>query len=322
MYRVYKNGSESKIFERNEEQEVTTDLNISGDAKRRFDVYRADIKTMPKRLFLSEIAKKNVQNVAEFHVFNAVYGWFTRLIVIFPDSEFGALPIALRNQEMKKQFQKFLKHFDTGVDGIKVGETTLEKELAHLPPQVASDLEQEIMEDLVEHGEFGIRGPGVVLAIRREDGEAVVEKLLFRHGSASELFEIDDESDGTKRLFDLVPLLFATLTDAVVFIDEIDRSMHPQLTLEFVRLFYDLAHEKQMQLIATTHESALMDLDKVRQDEIWFVERGSDYGSTIYSLDKFKVRYDKRVEKDYLLGRYGAIPLFSSFDFGEDEQCF
>lgn len=84
LYRVYKNGSESKIFERNEEQEVTTDLNISGDAKRRFDVYRADIKTMPKRLFLSEIAKKNVQNVAEFHVFNAVYGWFTRLIVISP----------------------------------------------------------------------------------------------------------------------------------------------------------------------------------------------------------------------------------------------
>ena len=184
---------------------------------------------------------------------------------------------------------------------------------------MASDLEQEIMEDLVEHGEFGIRGSGVVLAIRREDGKAIVEKLLFRHGSASELFEIDDESDGTKRLFDLVPL-FATLTDAVVFIDEIDRSMHPQLTLEFVKLFYDLAHEKQMQLIATTHESALMDLDKVRQDEIWFVERGSDYGSTIYSLDKFKVRYDKRVEKDYLLGRYGAIPLFSSFDFGEDEE--
>ena len=53
-----------------------------------------------------------------------------------------------------------------------------------------------------------------------------------------------------------------------------------------------------------------MDLDFVRQDEIWFIERQGDHSSKLYSLNKFKARFDKKVEKDYLLGRYGAIPIF------------
>ena len=94
----------------------------------------------------------------------------------------------------------------------------------------------------------------------------------------------------------------------MVFVDEIDRSMHPTLTAEFVSLFYKSTKNENVQLIATTHESSLLDLGKVRRDEIWFVER-LNKGSKLFSLDDFKVRYDKQIEKDYLLGRYGAIPL-------------
>lgn len=57
-----------------------------------------------------------------------------------------------------------------------------------------------------------------------------------------------------------------------------------------------------------------MDLNLVKQDEIWFVERNNKNESTLYSLDTFKERYDKKIEKAYLEGRYGAIPVFSSFD--------
>ena len=53
-----------------------------------------------------------------------------------------------------------------------------------------------------------------------------------------------------------------------------------------------------------------MDLDYVRQDEIWFIERQKDHSSKIYSLNKFRSRFDKKVEKEYLLGRYGALPIF------------
>jgi len=63
-------------------------------------------------------------------------------------------------------------------------------------------------------------------------------------------------------------------------------------------------------LIATTHDSNLLDLDLLRQDEIWFVERQEDHSSKVFSLNLFKQRFDKKIEKDYLLGRYGAIPIF------------
>ena len=55
------------------------------------------------------------------------------------------------------------------------------------------------------------------------------------------------------------------------------------------------------------------------RDEIWFVERNAENASSIYSLDRFKERYDKVLSKAYLEGRYGAIPVFSTFDFREEE---
>ena len=63
-------------------------------------------------------------------------------------------------------------------------------------------------------------------------------------------------------------------------------------------------------IIVTTHDSNIMNLDFVRQDEVWFIERQKDHSSKLYSLNKFMARFDKKVEKDYLLGRYGAIPIF------------
>ena len=69
--------------------------------------------------------------------------------------------------------------------------------------------------------------------------------------------------------------------------------------------------ERECQLIATTHDSNLLDLELLRQDEIWFVERQEDHSSKVYSLNLFKERFDKKIEKEYLLGRYGAIPVFN-----------
>ena len=64
------------------------------------------------------------------------------------------------------------------------------------------------------------------------------------------------------------------------------------------------------QMLATTHDSNVMGLKLLRQDEIWFVERENDHSSRLYSLSKFQARFDKVVNKEYLLGRYGAIPIF------------
>lgn len=130
------------------------------------------------------------------------------------------------------------------------------------------------------------------------------------HGNLEELFEYEDESDGTRRLFDLLPLFYESKDESVILIDEIDRSLHTKVTRQFLELFYTLKREKKCQIIATTHDSNLLDLDLVRQDEIWFVERQEDHSSRVYSLNKFRARFDKKIDKEYLLGRYGAIPVF------------
>lgn len=72
-------------------------------------------------------------------------------------------------------------------------------------------------------------------------------------------------------------------------------------------------------MIFTTHEDAILAQKLFRRDEIWFVERDADNNSLLYPLDKFKERYDRILAKAYLEGRYGAIPVFSSFSFAEDQ---
>ena len=72
-----------------------------------------------------------------------------------------------------------------------------------------------------------------------------------------------------------------------------------------------------MQLIFTTHEASIMDQRLFRRDERWFIERGEQGNSRLYSLDRFKERYDKVLSKAYLEGRYGAIPAFKKFRFRE-----
>ena len=79
---------------------------------------------------------------------------------------------------------------------------------------------------------------------------------------------------------------------------------------EFLELFYTLTESDSSQIIATTHDSNLLDLDLVRQDEVWFVKRLEDHSSEIYSLNRYKERYDKKIDKEYLLGRYEAVPVF------------
>ena len=114
------------------------------------------------------------------------------------------------------------------------------------------------------------------------------------------MFEYTDESDGTKRLFDLVPILYDVGKDSVILIDEIDRSLHTKLSQKFLEMFYENNEDNTCQLIATTHDSNLLDLDLVRQDEIWFVERDESHASQLYSLNKFKERFDKKIDKEYL----------------------
>lgn len=113
-------------------------------------------------------------------------------------------------------------------------------------------------------------------------------------------------------------MLLNKTNNYVYVVDELERSLHPKLTSRFLQLFEQLHKNQLVQLIFTTHESSIMDQELFRRDEIWFVERDENNNSHVFSLDKFKERYDKKLSKAYLEGRYGAIPLFTSFKFREE----
>lgn len=278
-----------------------------------FEVYKKDIKRMKEELFFAEIVRKQIDDVDFYNVFNRAYRWFQKVLIIFPDSTYGQLENIASDVELREEFKKYLKYFDTGVENVSNAELDFDKALKDLDDDVRNHLKKELLKNL-SLSPITLRGGNIMLSIyENEEGDIVAQKMMLDHGNSLDLFDYDDESDGTKRLFDLIPIFFGKDSDSVIIVDEIDRSLHSCLTSQFIDLFYKLSENNKTQLITTTHDSNLMDLDKLRQDEIWFVERKKEHNSVMYSLDKFKERYDKKVEKDYLIGRYGAVPVFDSF---------
>ena len=142
------------------------------------------------------------------------------------------------------------------------------------------------------------------------NGERAVKKLSTFHSDMIPR-NLEEESAGTKRLIQLSSILLDTREDKVYIVDELDAKIHPLLIQSFVKQFLDQSSEKK-QLIFSTHDTGLFTNEMFRSDEIWFVERGDDY-SSIISYEERKKRPGKRIEDEYLEGRYGGIPKISRF---------
>ena len=133
---------------------------------------------------------------------------------------------------------------------------------------------------------------------------------------------LEEESAGTLKMFALYPVLQEALENGgVLLVDELNARLHPLLVRTFVIAFLNPEiNKKHAQLVFTTHEAWQMGNNMLRRDEIWFTEKDTDGVSTLYSLADFvdadgvKIRKDESYEKNYLLGKYGAIPTLRSFD--------
>lgn len=132
------------------------------------------------------------------------------------------------------------------------------------------------------------------------------------------------ESNGTRKMIYLFDyLIYALKNGMTLFIDDLDTKLHPLLTRYIINLF----HNKEInisnaQLIYTTHDITNLNKETFRRDEIWFTEKDNDGVSEIYSLsdykiDNVKIRNDATFNKDYLTGRYGAIPELKQFKLNE-----
>jgi AAA15 family ATPase/GTPase len=138
---------------------------------------------------------------------------------------------------------------------------------------------------------------------------------------------LEEESDGTLKMFALYPALQDTLeSGGVLFVDELNARLHPLLVRGFLITFLNPeTNPKHAQLVFTTHDSWQLSNNLLRRDEIWFTEKELSGVSTLYSLADFvdedgaKIRKDESYEKNYLLGKYGAIPTLKYFDMFKGE---
>ena len=292
---------------------------LTPEDKNKLNVYIEDISGMTNTLFVSEMARKSIGANTSLAVCRSIFDWFRMQIqVVYPNTELGGLQHFFVEDETIK-LAELLEIFDTGITRFKLKDISEEELYANsgVPKKVLDDF----FENFAAKNGFNnalMTGPKGIFRICRKDDELEIKKLFFEHGSdhADVEFEYQEESDGTRRLIDLLMIIqkSANTKDKIFIVDELDRSLHPQLSKKFIELFFKVAANTQTQLIITTHESELMDLALLRRDEIWFVERDEQYQSRMFSLDEFKERYDKKVNKAYLEGRYGALPVFRCFE--------
>ena len=124
-------------------------------------------------------------------------------------------------------------------------------------------------------------------------------------------FNLNEESDGTARLLDLIEILFKISNDSIYVIDEIDRCLHPAMTTKIIKLFLQMAENRNTQLIITTHESRLLKEDIFRNDEISFMLKLKSGSTLIKSLDNYQLRADKKIYEALFDGTIEAIPAFN-----------
>ena len=253
----------------------------------------------PNALFLSVVAQFDGEIAQE------VLSWFRSLGIA---TSLNHLTMGMRlftesmlsDEESAHEIGSLIKHLDLGIENLQIEKGVSSPE--PLPEEAPEEL-RTALEPFLKL--IGKQEQTTVRTFHRkmdDEGQPI----------APELFYLDrHESEGTKKIFAMSGPLIDTLKSGdVLIIDELDARLHPLLTKEIVGLFNDpVRNSKHAQLVFVTQDTNLLDNQLLRRDQIWFVEKDRQGASYLYSLAEFKVRNDSTYEKDYIQGRYGAVPF-------------
>lgn len=237
--------------------------------------------TPPNRLFVSLVAQLNGK------VSQAILGWFSSIEYMSGMDGNGYAGKTLRaiffREDGNEEIMNLLYRTHLGFSGIEVN---------------------------MNVGEEGSIDSSTIHNIYDTEGEVVGKKE----------FPTDKmESEGTKKMIEIAgPIVDAIRLGRILIVDELDAKLHPFLTRKIIGLFMDKESNKTgAQLIFATHDTNLLNIRYLRRDQIWFTEKDKSDSTDLYSLVEFrdesgnKVRNDRNIEKDYINGRYGAIPFMS-----------
>ena len=273
------------VFEREEQR-----FNLKDNLKSKKEILKSMNEKTLLVTFLSRLKNQDAINILE---------WFeTTKVVNFGDTTFEflisrSLPkVNFQDREEYNRFIDFLTAFDLGIHGIRV---------------------EKIDEGDSEGDNSERAGRYKVFTQHRNVDTQKMEEI-----------SLVDESSGTVKMISLYFYINEALKNGrTLFVDEMDAKLHPLLTRYIINLFQnEKTNQKDAQLIFTTHDSSTLSRELFRRDQIWFVDKNDRGVSELYSLVEYKVnntkiRKDATYNKDYLGGRYGALPNFGDIMVGE-----
>ena len=293
------------------------------------DIYQQGILGT-NTLFLTEMNKNKTvfySNNTNAVILEKIYDWIcNKLEIVFPPRPTKQASFMVNTTSLDKVAQ-LLHSFGTGIVKINEIPEDINQITKNFPYYLKEQIAQHINMIQVQANKdyqinkgtdkytFIVRSQENIIGIEYSIKEGFKSySIQFEHENIDSdvLFKVSEESDGTIRLFELIEVLLNT--NKTYVIDELDRCLHPCLTYNFIKKFFEYSDNKEVQLIVTTHEPKLMDLKLLRRDEIWFVDKDKQGNSNIYSLEEYNTRFDQKVDKAYLEGRYGGVPSFDTMD--------
>ena len=300
LKKILPNNNEVLLFHRNKQN-----FRFGAEISRYTEV------AMKKGIRSNELAlsKSNSINLIEFL---PIYNWFKESLLILSAGTklFGLTELIEENGTLLEALNEALYFFDTGMSGV---------EIVKLNPDVVKALfpDGNIPINLVENpltGNSGLQDSSFSISIKA--GEPVVYRLMSNHNVSKEKvvrFGLHLESEGSRRLLDLLPSFLKLTSDSsldVLVIDEIDRSMHPDLTLILIKKFLETNNEStRKQLVFTTHDYSLIESSVLRRDEICVTERDIEGISRLHSFGDFKdIGENENIFELYKSGVLGGKP--------------
>ncbi len=273
--------------------------------------------TRANQLFLNNAIQQNITELS------TVYRWFnSTLELIGVESQAMAFARCCAERDGFIEYaSRMLASLDTGIVGL-VAESV---DPGAIPAIGSLNVEiSQLAEDnlLVVVGDRPDDYGFDMLIVRRVNGELKVDRMRTEHRCSDGTivrFELYQESSGTKRLMQLLPMLFdleqngSEASEHVYVVDELDRCLHTMLTSHLIENYLQTCGAAtRKQLIFTTHDLLLMDQRLMRRDEMYIAQRDTEGGSELVGLADFiGIRFDKDLIKSYLEGRFGGVPMFT-----------
>ncbi|MBI4816120.1 MAG: ATP-binding protein [Deltaproteobacteria bacterium] len=273
--------------------------------------------TRPNALFLSTAARHQHEQLTP------VFDWFNKLLTVrvvgYKERYSDAMPASVAAAVFAAAAAAAAARGPSGM--IRVSDlvptrqsTEFSEALPRIDPPESTNLRDLLRAADVGIADFRVSNP------RGNKSGADQRRIELRHdvGEDDAWLPLEQESAGTRALFRLGPAVIRALASGTpLVVDELESSLHPLIALEVVRLFNDPdANPHDAQLLFTTHDTNLLGTilgaQPLRRDQIWLTEKDPKGGTNLYPLTDFKPRKLENLERGYLQGRYGAIPILGA----------